>query len=172
MTTENKNELGKFIIQRYDHYYDTINNKCAFYIALNTFILGSLCTGYISLYKDLTSSIWLCAFATLHLLCCLGSIFYTIFAMIPFTKDNYANDNSTSLIFFGDVTKHPFQYFKQKFLALDEATLQDDLARQVHCLAKGLSIKFARLKVASWLLIIQFTLLLPFIFFIIKNYKQ
>ena len=46
---EIKYEHAKFVIERFDHYYDTVNSKGSFYIGLNTFILGGLCAGYISI---------------------------------------------------------------------------------------------------------------------------
>lgn len=36
----------QFIIQRFDQYFDAINNKGSFYIGLNTFILTGLSAGY------------------------------------------------------------------------------------------------------------------------------
>jgi len=171
MDDKERIEQGKFSIQRYDHYYDTVNNKSAFFIGLNTFILGGICTGYVTLYKEIAFTSWLYFFTGVHLACCLGSILYTLLAMTPFTKDKYSNDNSTSLLFFGGVAKHTHSHFHQKFLLLDEPTFLEDITKQIHCLSKGLDQKFSRLKIASYFLISQFTLLIPFIYLLIKNLK-
>ena len=89
--------------------------------------------------------------------------------MTPFTKHSYAYTNSTSLLFYGGITKHTCADFQQKFLIQDETTQLEDMTEQIHCLAKGLDKKFKRLKIASRFLCIQFVFLLPFFYIIIKN---
>lgn len=169
---QNKYEHGKFIIQRFDEYFNSINNKAAFYIAVNTFIFGGICTGYISLYDKVTAGMDVLIFSSFHLLCSFGSILYTLFAMTPFTKHSYSYNNSTSLLFFGGIAKFTCADFQQKYLNQDDALLLEDMTEQIHCLANGLNKKFKRLKIASLFLVIQFALLLPFFYLIIKNIKS
>lgn len=169
MTDQNKLENGRFIIQRFDGYFDAINNKAAFYIALNTFIFGGICTGYISLYDKVTPELTVIVFTTFHLLCSLGSILYTLYAMIPFTRHSYGYTNATSLLFFGGIAKHTCTNFQQKFINQNEEALLEDMTEQIHCLANGLNNKFSRLKIANRFLYVQFTFLLPFFYIILKN---
>lgn len=161
----------KFIIGRFDHYFDSINNKSAFYIAINTFILGGVCVGYVSLYEKLkihliTFPLFLLIFL---LISCIVSTILTIMAMCPFSKDNFANDDSCSLMYFGGIAKHQLSFFKDKFNELDDDSIQNDALQQAHCLAKGLKRKFGLLKVANYFLILQYCTLLPLIYFIFKN---
>jgi len=172
MTKQNKIDNGRFIILRFDEYFNSVNNKAAFYIALSTFILGGICTGYVTLYDKVNPGIEVVVFTAFHLLCSLGSILYTLFAMMPFTKHSFSYTNSISLVFFGGIAKHTWANFQQKFLSQDEDSLVEDITEQIHCLAYGLNKKFKRLKIASRFLFIQFTFLLPFFYLIIKNIKS
>jgi len=169
MTNENKIDNGKFIIQRFDDSFNAINTKATFYIALSTFLFGGICTGYVSLYGKITPGIEVYAFTIFHMLCSIGSILYTLFAMTPFTKHSYAYSNYTSLLFYGGIAKHTCADFQQKFLKQDEAILLEDMTEQIHCLANGLDKKFKRLKITSRFLFVQFVLLLPFFYIIFKN---
>ncbi len=51
ISTEEKIEILKHTIDRYDHYFDSINNKGNLFLTLNTFLLGGMITGYYSI-KD------------------------------------------------------------------------------------------------------------------------
>ena len=46
-----KEEL-QFIINRYDHYYDSVNNKGQFYLGFNTFLIGGLAGVYALLQQQ------------------------------------------------------------------------------------------------------------------------
>lgn len=166
-----KQNHARFMIQRFDHYYDSVNNKGAFYIGLNTFIFGGLCVGYLNLCDKITPSygFWalFCGIALFNAL----SIFLTVSAIMPFLTDN-RNDNKTpSLIFFGGIAKHELSYFKEKFHNAETQTVLDDLVEQVHCLATGLSSKYKNLKNASHFIVAQFFLMFPLFYLIIKNLK-
>jgi hypothetical protein len=167
----NKYEHTKFLIERFDHYYDTINNKGAFYIGLNSTIFGGISVGYTSLYTKVECSIWIWLLLISLLVFCFLSIAFTIIAMRPYTKDNHVNDDYHSLVFFGGIAKHEANNFIQKYKVQTEDAINEDMYRQTHCLAKGLEYKFHKLKLASNMLIVQFSIMLPFFFLIIKNLK-
>lgn len=169
MTDQNKIDNGKFIIQRFDDSFNAINTKATFYIALSTFLFGGICTGYVSLYGKITPGTEVYVFTIFHMLCSIGSILYTLFAMTPFTKHSYAYSNYTSLLFYGGIAKRTCADFQQKFLAQDETILLEDMTEQIHCLANGLDKKYKRLKITSRFLFVQFVLLLPFFYIIFKN---
>jgi hypothetical protein len=171
MTDEKKYEHAQMIMGRLDHYFDMSNNKCSFYIGLNTFILGGICAGYLALYQHVNGTATIIILAILHLVSCLTSTLYTIFALLPFTRHHYTNDNSNSLIFYGSISKHTHAYYKQKFDALTERDKLDDMIAQVHCLSVGLTDKFMKLKIAARIWVIQFVFLLPLFYLIIKNFK-
>lgn len=164
-------ELAKFIIERFDHYYDGVNNKGAFYIGLNTFIFGGICVGYLSLYNNVSGGavLWV-LFAGLVVNNVL-SVLYTILALMPFLRDNHSYEEKPSLIFFGGIAKHPSSYFREKFHKTDEASIVDDLVQQAYCLARGLNQKYKFLKRAGWFVLAQFIIMLPLLLFIVKNLK-
>ena len=83
-----KYDHAKFLIERFDHYYDSVNNKGAFYIALNTFIFGGLCVGYITLYKDIDVNAVIWVLLSILLTSNLISTVFTVLATMPFLKDN------------------------------------------------------------------------------------
>ena len=51
--TIEKVEMLKHTMDRYDHYYDSINNKSNLFLALNTFLLGGIVTGYYSIKNEI-----------------------------------------------------------------------------------------------------------------------
>lgn len=167
---DNKYEHAKFIIERFDHYYDTINNKGSFYIGLNTFIFGGLCAGYISIENKVNQGCLFWLLLVLTFLICIISIFLTITAVSPFLKDNDNNDDNASLIFFGGISKYSLNNFLERIKEEDDDSVKEEMYRQVHCLAKGLKSKFKKLSVVSYLLASQFFCTTIFIIYIIKNY--
>jgi hypothetical protein len=171
MDNTDKYEHLKFLIERYDNSYDSTNNKGVFYIGLNTFILSGISASYISLYDKIEFGYFICALLSLLLISCFISTILTIVAIKPFTKDNEANDINPSLMFFGGVAKHEASFFKEKFSAQSKDDLLNEMLKQTHCLAKGLNKKFKRLQTASNFITLQFCILIPTIFLIIKNLK-
>lgn len=159
----------KFLIGRFDHYYDAINSKGSFYIGLSTFLFGGIIVGYTSLHTQIGNDIFIWTLMLLMMSCCFLSIIYTIWALKPYTKDNHVNDSNKSLIFFGGIAKHTANFFTQKINAETDETILHDMTRQVHCLSIGLTVKYKRLKLSSHFLMAQFCLMLPLFYLIIKK---
>jgi hypothetical protein len=168
---ENKYEHIKFIIQRFDHYYDTVNSKGSFFIGLNTFILGGVCAGYITLYQSLHPGFFIWTFLVLLIVSSILSTILTIAAIQPYSKDNHANTDTPSLMYFGGIARFELTFLKQKFHEQTSERIDDDAIEQMHSLAIGLKGKFNKLKIASYFLILQIFMLIPLFFFIIKNLK-
>jgi hypothetical protein len=166
-----KYEHAKFIVERFDHYYDGVNNKGSFYIGLNTFIFGGICVGYLNLHDKTNANFWIWIFFVGLVICNGLSIFFTIRALMPFLKDTHRKTESPSLIYFGGIARHELPYFKEKFNAANADSLLDDLIQQAHCLAIGLDSKYKNLKRASHFVVAQFIVMLPLLFLIIKNLK-
>jgi hypothetical protein len=163
---------AKFLVERFDHYYDSVNNKGAFYIGLNTFIFGGICVGYITLHNDISIN-WLHWFLfALLLLANLLSLLFTVWAIMPFLTDNHNQPAAPSLIYFGGIAKHELPYFKEKFSSLTDPAMLDDLMQQVHCLARGLDSKYKKLKRASQFVIVQFIVMIPLLLLIVNNLKD
>lgn len=161
----------KFIIERFDHYYDTVNSKGSFYIGVNTFIFGGVCAGYTSLYRAIQPNFWTLFFLIAILACCILSTLLTIAAISPHLKDNYIQDDNPSLMYFGGIARYELPYLKQKFSEQSTEDISHDAITQLHSLAKGLKSKFKKIKIASYLLQAQFCLLIPLFLIIIKNLK-
>jgi len=170
--TIDRYEHGKFLIERFDHYYDSINGKGAFYIGIETFIFGGLIAGYAAFADNLphTWLFWALVFSIFT--CCIASIIFTILSIKPYSRDNHSNDQNPSLVYFGGIAKHEGIHFKEKFLKQSEDQILNDVVQQVHSLAKGLVWKFRKLRLASILLLIQFFLMIPIFIFFIKNYTK
>ncbi len=158
-----KYEHSKFLIERFDHYYDTVNNKGAFYIGINTFILGGICVTYLTLYDKVNRGLCFCDWCLFAVLlgCCIGSTLFTICAITPYSKGSTAPNSSQSLIFFGTIAARDAQGFENSFIAQTETNIQADMIHQVHVLANGLNSKFQKLRWASYLLIVQYCIIVP-----------
>lgn len=166
-----KYEHAKFIIERFDHYYDGVNNKGTFYIGLNTFIFGGICVGYLSLHDKVDANFVFWALFDGLIICNALSIFFTVLAIMPFLKDNQHKEELPSLVYFGGIAKHELAHYKEKFLNANTNGMLDDLVQQVYCLATGLDSKYKKLKKASHFVVAQFILMLPLLYLIIKNLK-
>ncbi|KKM22219.1 hypothetical protein LCGC14_1627540 [marine sediment metagenome] len=152
-------------INRFDHYFDSVNNKTAVYIAINTFMLGSIITGYFSIEEDIIKNGNI--FSILSILTMVvgfGSILLNTYASIP-----YFSQNSDSLYYFGGIGSIPLNEFcerSQNFT--DEQDIQD-LRNQVHTLSEGLNKKFRKLKLSGRLIMLQFVLIVPLVIIISLN---
>ena len=148
MKSNDKIEALKHTMDRYDHYFNSVNNKGSLYLALNTFLLGGMVTGFYSIKESLAES---SLFAYAGLICCLLSIGFTLWAIVPYlSKRNPCND---SVLYFGNVSNYSLNIFKKMYDEMTEDNLYEDYLRQVHLLAIGLNQKFYRLQVATYLLV-------------------
>jgi hypothetical protein len=168
MSSQDKYEHAKFVIERYDHYFDTVNNKGAFYIGLNTFLLGGLFAGFIALHEKVSKPYYLWVLLILFAICNLISSIITILAIHPYVNTSKKSAKK-SLMFFGSVATYDREIFGNAFMQQDQQHIGKDTVTQVWFLARGLTIKFRRLKFAGYLIIVQFFILIPIIYSIIKN---
>jgi len=159
-------ERLKFTIERYDHYYDSVNNKCAVFLALSTFIVGGLVAGYPTFLANVTSSFWVHLSMGLLLSVGLGIMILVILASTPFLT----NDKD-SFLYFHAVSSQSVSVFAHRSGACTEDEELQDLRIQVHHLATGLTAKFKKLRIAGVLFTIQFILFIPTLLMVIVNLK-
>lgn len=165
----NKLEEAKYIINRYDHYYDSINNKGNFYLVLNTFIIGGILSGYYSLDKQYHFECVFSYLLFLTLFVNVSSILFTLFAIKPFfSKRNENKDNS--LYYFGHVSERKITEYQKKFIKSSEKEFLDDATFQIHKLAIGLNNKFKKINIASILIGIQVLLIVVFVLLLTIKY--
>lgn len=140
----------KFILERYDHYIESVQSKSNLYITLNTFVL----TGVVTLFAGFKNQ--LDGFMTIWLLIIIGisivSLIYTLLALIPQTKKNGLD----SVIFFGNVSeKNQQDEYYESIKDMDEETFKKDLAQQVQQVAKIVCKKHIHLRNTNQFLIVQ-----------------
>lgn len=164
----NKSEKERlnFNVNRFDHYYDTINNKIAVYIAINTFLLG----GILGTYFTINSKIINCKemfflFMIIITLIGLATIAVLIYASVPFL-----NYKSSSLYYFGTIAQNTLEEYKEKSKKRDEKEDFKDLREQVYFLSQGLNKKFTILKWTGYSMLLQ-VIVLVFVALIIFNNK-
>ncbi|SFZ93356.1 hypothetical protein SAMN05428642_10387 [Flaviramulus basaltis] len=154
-----------YTISRFDHYFESVNNKTAVYIAINTFVLSGVLASYVNIdkyikeYTDIFNLI-LCAILGLGLI----TLIILVLASIP-----YFSKKPNSLFYFGTIgtlSKEDFIEQSKKYDSKDELK---DLRSQVHILSKGLNKKFERLKLSGRLLVFQFIGLVPLIIIFLIN---
>ncbi|MBO3099496.1 Pycsar system effector family protein [Gelidibacter pelagius] len=154
----------KYTINRFDHYFDSVNNKSAVYIAINTFITGGiivLLTQTDFVYN--MSKIGKFGVATLLLMGVLSLIILSV-ASIPFFSKK-----PDSLYYFGSISKMKQSEFNKTSKSYTEKDGLQDLRTQTYILSKGLTKKFTWLKLAGIFLVIQFILLLIILLTILIN---
>mgnify|MGYP005990600667 CR=1 FL=1 len=154
-----------YTISRFDHYFESVNNKTAVYIAINTFVLGGILAGYVNVnqyikeYEDIFNIIF-----SLILGLGLITLIILILASIP-----YFSKKPNSLFYFGTIGPLSKDDFIEKSKKYDSKDELKDLRGQVHILSKGLNKKFERLKLSGHLLVIQFIGLVPLIIIFLIN---
>ena len=151
ISTNEKIEMLKHTMDRYDHYYDSINNKGNLFLALNTFLLGGIIRGYYIVKETLAGQYNIIFFVWLALICCLLSIGFTLWAIIPYLNKKVDSVNG-AVISFGDVSRLTLSSFKKKYEELTDEKRYNDYVQQVYLLALGLQNKFRRLQTATYLL--------------------
>lgn len=163
-------EQSKFIVNRFDHYFDSINNKGVFYITINTFLLGGLFTQVEVILNAGNKSWWIYTLVLGFVLINVFSNILTILSINPFKSPKC--DDSPSLIYFHDIACKELKEFTTEFASQSDAFLNKDFSNQIHQLAGGLNIKFDRLRYAGLLLLLQFVSLIPIVFVTILNEKK
>jgi len=160
-------ERLRYCIERFDNYYDSVNNKSSVFLGLSTFIVGGLIASYFAITPYVNCGFWTHALMTVLIGLGVSIMIIVIKSTTPFlTKD------TDSLHFFGAIASMDGPGFcaKSATPCTDEDELKD-LRTQVHQLASGLTGKFKKLKIAGVLFTIQFYLFIPLFFLILCNLK-
>jgi len=160
-------ERLKFSIERYDHYYDSVNNKCNVLVALAVFLTGGLIALYPFISDKVNCNLLVYLILATEILLGLGAILITQVATMP-----YLSSNSNSLHYFGSVGQLSTQQFENLSELMTDEQEMTDLRCQVSALAKGLIAKFTYLRAASIIIIIQFLLFIPLLIILLNNLKN
>jgi hypothetical protein len=163
---EHEKERLKFCIGRYDHYYDSVNNKSNVYLTLNLFIVGGLVASYTSILEKVNYYWVIPALLIGSMVLGLVNLLIIILASRP-----YLTDESDSLLFFQSVDSMGEQDFKNKSKDETEDEELEDLRTQTCKLASGLKSKFKKLYMVGNLFAIQIVSFIPLIILLIKNLK-
>ena len=156
-----------FCIGRFDHYYDSVNSKSNVQLGLGIFVTG----GLISLYPWMDQTVECTMFVHMllgaEILLGLGVVLLTLMATTP-----YLSSPQQSPYFFGSIADITEKQFARRSLRMTNDEESEDLRSQVYALAKGLKSKFQKLRIVSWLLIVQFLLIVPLIIIAFINLKK
>lgn len=170
MSNDNKikseKERLQFCIQRYDHYFDSLNNKSTVYLTLSTFVVGGLLAGYPQLDKVIEYTTLFKFIYALPILTGLITMSLIIYTSIPFLSKN-----SKSVYYFGGVAARMDEDFCEKSKSLTSEEDMDDLRNQTHILSSGLVKKYEKLKTAGQLILVQFGALFALFIYVIINLK-
>jgi hypothetical protein len=182
-------ELLQFSIGRYDHYFDSVNNKANFWLAFDSFVLGAVVVAYKDFVQPLYSlkpvskaACWLDIEMGVFVLLSLLSIGLILLASYPFTRPPKKlpvssaateapapTDPPLSSLYYDHVAIRTIEEFSAHLSQLPLAQLAHDYHRQAHQLSQGLSAKYRRLRQAGWVLFAQLGVLaLLFLTFLIS----
>lgn len=155
-----------FCIGRFDHYYDTINNKSSVFLGLSTFIVGGLIAAYPSFIELINCTILIHSLMIVLLAIGIAIMIVVILASTPFQ-----GKDSDSLHYFGSISNMTRDQFCNNSNQCSEEDELTDLRSQVQNLSYGLTSKFNKLKWAGRLFTVQFFLFIPLIILIVFNLK-
>ncbi|MCQ6960405.1 Pycsar system effector family protein [Mucilaginibacter aquariorum] len=160
-------ERLQFNTQRFDTYYDSVNNKCAVFLALSTFIVGGLATAYSPIINAVN-----CGRCIHLLMSSLIGIGVIIMIIVIRASTPYLDSKKKSLLYFGCIAAMDRETFISKSKGSSGEDDLTDLRNQVYDLATGLKLKFVRLRWAGWLFTAQFILFIPLLITLIYNLKK
>lgn len=161
-----ENERLIFNVNRFDHYYDTINNKIAVYIAINTFLLGGVLGAYFTINCKIINSEEM----FLYLMICITLVGLATIAVLIYASVPFLNYKSSSLYYFGTIAQNTLEEYKEKSKKRNEKEDLSDLREQVYFLSQGLNKKFTILKWTGYSMLFQ-VIVLVFVALIIFNNK-
>lgn len=147
-------ETLKFIIERYDSYFNSVNIKARFLIGLATFIVATFIYKINYFTNSLSNDCLIYlqyVLIGIVLITCFFIIYKVSASVFPYLENDISDSKkSTSLIFFEDVAKiDDAEVYKEKFYEDEHYDLEVDLAEQVLILARGLNKKFKRIREAT-----------------------
>ncbi len=160
-------ERLKFCIGRYDHYFDSVNNKSNVYLTLSVFIFGGMLGLYSNLLEKTNYHFWVNVIMLTIMGVSLTTMLITILASRP-----YLTKETDSLLFFQSVSNMGETEFSKRSQASSEEQELNDLRLQTFQLANGLKSKFAKLHLVATLVAIQFALFIPLTVTILNNLKN
>lgn len=156
-----------FSMTRFDHYFDSVNNKASVLLTFNTFVVGVLVAAYPFLLEKIDCNWIVNSFLIIIILLGLVAMLITIRASTPFfSKDTH------SMYYFLSISKLDKDEFFQKSANLSDEEEIDDLRLQIHQLSTGLAKKFRRLRWTTIIMTWQFVLVAIFVFILIYNFKH
>jgi uncharacterized membrane protein len=161
-------EHSKLVLSRYDHYYDSVNNKGTYYLTLNAFLIGAVFTAYTTFNNKIDFNnviIWL---MVLSVIAGFVSIIVTLLAINPFLKSGESR-RYQSLIFFGSISKMKEHEFTKEFTQQNDEAIKKDMLAQIHQLSEGLCSKYNKLKYAAWIVAVEFALISIIVISIFTN---
>ncbi|SDM20450.1 Pycsar system effector family protein [Halarsenatibacter silvermanii] len=134
------------VLNRFDHYIKSTNNKAAFIIAFNTFVLSSLilrATQILNLFKsnDFMKIIVISAFFAI-IIGVFNSLKNVFKAVMPYLKSGYETEDNNSLLFFGSIADMNKKEFINKINEVSHKEMNEDFIIQIHTLAKALNMKY------------------------------
>ena len=137
LTAEEKVDMLKYNISRYDHYFASVNFKSSFLVLGNITILGFVLSNRIQLNDYV--------FYALVLLIA-SSLITVLLAIKPYLK---RYEGKSSVVFFNDISNISNTAYREKMGKLLQSEYVQDLEEQAYVLAKGLTRKFLYLNIAT-----------------------
>ncbi len=156
-----------FCIERFDHYYDSINNKSAVFLGLGTFALGGLIAAYPYLSDHSECRVWITLLLSIPIGLALAAMLIVMIASIPFVSKG-----DGSLYYFGSIASKGREKFHNTSEIAAPGEELSDLREQVFELSTGLKRKFNRLRIAGILYVLMFISIIPLVLTILLNFKN
>lgn len=162
MNDEQKYILDK-VLSRIDSNINAVNSKASFFIAFNTFILGTIILKHNEIIESFTYQKFKIVIPILLLVITVGvgySLYNVLKAIEPYLESgDKPAEPYLSLLFFGSISKLTVDEYMLKIENINKDLIKEDFMRQIHVLSKGLDMKFDRIKKSTRAII--YLILLP-----------
>ncbi|WP_430928928.1 Pycsar system effector family protein [Polaribacter marinivivus] len=154
----------KYCISRFDHYFESVNNKTSVYIAINTFITGSNIV--LLTQTEITKNLPTCGQVCFWIMLAIGILNLILLSIVSIP---YYSTKPKSIYYFGAISKLTKNEFNKTSKSYTEKEELKDLRSQVFILSEGLTKKYHKLEISGYLLVTQFVFLMPILIILISN---
>jgi hypothetical protein len=151
MMEEKRNEILRFIISRFDHYFNLANIKASLLLTINGVLIGVAFSTYLNLFnKAIRPGLKTCVQIgfSMSVILVLISAYFALKVIFAFLKSGKRSLDYHSLVFFGSIQEIEREIFVKKFQETSLDEINKDLIEQAHVLSSGLYKKYKHLNIA------------------------
>ncbi|MEZ9473396.1 Pycsar system effector family protein [Vibrio lentus] len=134
--------VSRFVVSRFDGFFNNSNVKASLLIPANALIIGTAISVFMSISEKALISSPERVVLTLAIFLSLIATFFSLKVVFSFLDSGNKMFKYHSMIYFGSISSFSEDDFVERVKNTKEDDIEEDLARQMHVLSRGLTRKF------------------------------